>query len=197
VSEVTAETPKTLRNFCHSFREKHSAKWPPDEHELAMEFVQYFGLPPLPRMDDFKGLATHLAIEVSEAPLPDGLRGYNNRYEGRDLIVLEKLEGPAQHIGISEHTFLHELRELIEYEFCREGHPTAKGQELEERAESFAKSVRILAPLPFLSDWAGDIVQGSSPWRYLGVGLLIGFGLFHALTCFLLPHHEDYFRKFK
>ena len=197
MSDVTVEAPATLRNFCLTFVEKHPAKWPPDEHELAFEFVTYFGLPPLPQLKDYQELASRLAIDVAFAPLPEGLKGYNSHYEGRKQIVLERLQGPAEHIGISEHTFLHELRELIEYELRREGRPSASGQELEERAELFAKAVRTLAPLPFLRDSAGTLLEAKSAWRFLGLGLLIGFGLIHAATCFLLPHHEDYFRKMK
>lgn len=197
MSEVIVEAPKTLRAFCAEFRDKHPEKWPPNEHELAYEFITYFGLPPLPKIDDYRNLAARLEIEVSVAPLPVGLRGYNSRFQDRKQIVLEQLAGPAEHIGISEHTFLHELRELIEYEFRREGHQSASGDELEARAELFAKAVRSFAPLPFLADWGGSIAQAKSPWRFLGFGLLIGFGFIHMATCFLLPHHEDYFRKLK
>lgn len=197
MTEVAVEAPKTLRNFCLGLCEKHPAKWPPDEHEVAYEFVTYFGLPPLPKLDDYKALAARLEIEVFVARLPTGLKGFNSRYQERKQIVLEQLEGAAEHIGISEHTLLHELRELVEYEFRREGRSTASGQELEERAELFAKAVRTLAPMPFLADWGGSLLEAKSPWRFLGVGVLIGFGLLHLATCFLLPHHEDYIRKIK
>jgi hypothetical protein len=197
VSELTVESPKTLRNFCSGFCEKHSAEWPPDEHKIAYEFVTYFDPPPLARIDDYKTLAARLAIEVSIAPLPEGLRGYNSRYQEKKQIILEKLQGPAQNIGIAEHTFLHEFRELIEYEFRREGRPTVVGQDLEARAELFAKVVRTLTPIAFMSDCAGDLIEAESSWRFLGLGLLIGFGLLHTFTCFLLPHHEEYFRKLK
>jgi hypothetical protein len=197
MSDVTVESPKTLRNFASSFHQKHSSKWPSDEHELALEFITYFGLPPLPKIEDYKGLASQLAIEVSIAQLPPGLRGYNSHFQERRQIVLERLEGPAEHIGISEHTFLHELRELIEYEFRREGHPSASGTELEERAESFAKTVRTLAPMRFIGDWLGEVLEMQSGWKYLAVGGLIAFSLVHVFVCFVLPHHEEYFRKLK
>jgi hypothetical protein len=185
------------RNFCLAFFEKHPAKWPPDERELAYEFVTYFGLPPLPQLKDYTELATRLAIEVAIAPLPEGLKGYNSHYQGRKQIVIERLQGPAEHIGIAEHTFLHELRELIEYELRREGRPSASGAELEERAETFAIAVRALAPVPFFTELGGTLLQGKGAWKYLGVGLIVGFGLFHALTCILVPHHEDYFRRLR
>jgi hypothetical protein len=194
-SETTVDTPKNLRGFCATFCNKHTEHWPPDEHELAMEFVAYFGLPPLPKLDDYRALALRLAIEVSVAPLPAGLRGYNSRYKERNLIVIERLEGRAGRSGIPEHTFLHELRELVEYEFRRQQRPTASGQELESRAEWFATAVRALAPMPLLKELGESALEMKGAWRFLAVGLVVGFGVLHVLFSFLLPHHEDYLRK--
>jgi hypothetical protein len=181
--------------FVRNDSEKHSDKWPVDELALAAEFVVYFGVPPMPRLTDFEDLARRLAIDLSVAHLPKGVSGYNCRYKERNSIVLEPLEGSAKHAGIPEHTFLHEMRELLEYEFRQHEQATAHGADLESRAEQFASAVRIAAPMPLWTDMGKSALEIKSAWRYVVVGLVIALATFHSLGCLLLPRHEEYFRK--
>jgi hypothetical protein len=51
-------------------------------------------------------------------------------------------------LGSQEHTLLHELREQIEFEFRKIGRPVvSNAADQEDRAESFASSVRSLASM--------------------------------------------------
>jgi hypothetical protein len=81
------------------------------------------------------------------------------------------VEGPAAVLGSHEHTLIHELRELIEYEFRQIGYSVAIAFDLESQAEMFASGVRVRASIKScepLFDGIGDIrsTWGGLPAHY-------------------------------
>lgn len=194
-SAVTIQPPLTLRGFCEGFIAKHSSGWPPHEATLADEFVAFLQLDSLLSVRDPKELCKRLGINVTVRGLPEGLRGHNHAYQGRQEIVLGAVSGQAEAFGVQEHTLFHELRELVEYEFRKLGRPTTTAaSDLEARAELFASTVRSMAAMNFLKpafeDW-----DTKSRWGKLGL-VLLGCGLvITSFAYFLLPHWEDRLAK--
>src|SRR5258708_37208552 len=93
---------------------------------------------------------------------------------------------------VSEQTFFHELRELIESEFRRLGYPIATASGLEERAEDFAAQVRAFSMTKAITpmfDGIGKIESGFGR-VVVGVGVFLFIAAF-SLHCLLLPHFED------
>jgi hypothetical protein len=149
--EVAIQPPVSLSGFCKTVIAHYSGKWPPNEDAIAHEFVSIFGIDGFLRMDDLERFCQKLGIEVSTRELPKPLRGHNCLYDGKSEIVVGTVAGPAAGLGPREHTLLHELRELIEYEFRKLDRPVAAtASDLESRAETFASLARAVAPLKSL-----------------------------------------------
>jgi hypothetical protein len=180
---------KSLRDFCAGVMLRHKENWPPNESTLAREFADQF-LPELfSNPERIVAFAARLGIDASLKALPDGLHGVNCLAEEETVIILNEQEGFP---GSREHTFFHELREIMEHRFRDQGWATVQGPDLEKHAEQFAAQVR----LTILTKDLGRLVDGlqnvEASWkRCLGfVGIFI---LFLALGagCALLPHLED------
>ena len=191
--EITILPPVTLRRLCETVGRNHSPKWPPDEGTIAEEFVSFFQIHGPLKLEDLERLCRTLGIGVSLRDLPQGLRGHNHAYQGKQEIVIETVAEAAAAIGSREHTLLHELRELMEYEFRKMEHPVATSSpDRETRAESFAGFVRTLAVMKGwqpLFEGMGEIKSG---WGMFGM-FLLGFAL--VVVCSLnylaLPSLED------
>ena len=186
--ETNRET-QALRDFCAGVRLRHRENWPPTESALAREFAEQF-LPELfSNPERIVAFAARLGIDASLKALPDGLHGVNCSTEEETVIILSEQEGFP---GSREHTFFHELREIMEYHFRDQGWPTVEDSELEKRAEQFAAQVR----LTILTKNLGRLVDGlqnvEATWKrcLAGVGILIVF-LALGCGCALLPHLED------
>ena len=193
IGKITVEPPATLNGFCQAVIAKHTSKWPPDEYLIAEQFVAFFDVPVFLGFEYLVQFAARLGIALSEEKLPSPLRGHNHHYEGTREIRVNIPENPmATAFGVREHTFFHELREQLEYEFHHLGKPVATIADLEERAEEFAGHVR-----------AGAVMQGLTPafekvseiqsgfWR---VAAFVGaFALLTALSlaCIIFPKIED------
>ena len=103
--------PLTLDGFCHRlaadrlrYRKLHPAA-------LAGEFVDYFDVPPFPRMKEITTLLNRAEIgKVVLSPETGGLRGYHwGTRDGGYLIHVDASEG---RVG-QEHTALHEAYEVV------------------------------------------------------------------------------------
>ncbi len=152
-------------------RAKHASNWPPQEETLADEFISYFKLEPIVFLGALQKLCDSLGINVRVMVLPESLRGHNYRFDGKREIYISERQILR---GTEEHTALHELRELLEYEF------------------NFAVAVRVFAfgkEIPSLLEHAAGIEQ-KWPRRASYVLLfVVAVGYVMALT--LLPHVED------
>jgi hypothetical protein len=190
--EVTIEQPLTLRGFCEAAFAKHSKSWPPSESALAHEFIAYFRLEQFVTLDCLQTLCQKLEMSVRIAELPKGIRGYNHAYGNKREILVGTTGPRAVVLGSQEHTLLHELRELIEYEFRKAGHPVAGPSDQEERAETFASSVRSFASMKGLERIFGDISEIKSGWaQFAAILLMVIVLLGYSLTCLALPQWED------
>lgn len=191
---LTTITPaQPLANFCAVFLSRHKEHWPPDESTLAHEFDEQFAIGLLSNAEKISAFAKELGIDASFAALPDVLHGFNCSIDGQTIIVLRDKETFP---GSREHTLFHELREVIEYHFRNEGYPTAKGAELEKRAELFATEVRLASMMKLfgpLFDSAKAIEQTWKRWlAFAGIiTLILGAGA----ACFLLPYFEEQFPR--
>jgi hypothetical protein len=195
--EITVELPKTRGRFCETVIANHSESWPPSENALAHQFVSFFGIDGLLGMEELERLCQTIGVEVRSQELPKPLRGHNCTYEGKREIVVGTVQGAASVLGSREHTLLHELREVIEYEFRRLGHPIATDfSDMESRAEGFAGLVRAGASLKTW-EWYFEAIEGIES-RLLKIGAIILFAVLamgHYLACVNLPHWEDQFSE--
>jgi hypothetical protein len=193
--EVAIQPPVSLSGFCKTVIANHSGKWPPNEDALAHEFVSFFGIDGLLGMDALERFCQKLGIEVSIRELPKPLRGHNCVYAGKSEIVVGAGHGPAVGLGTREHTLLHEIRELIEYEFRKLGRPVATTtSDLESRAEGFAGLVRARASFKTW-EWYFERIGGiESRLLQFGAVLIVAvLAMGHYLSCVNLPQWEDRF----
>ena len=130
--------PLTLDGFCHRlaadrlrYRKLHPAV-------MAGEFVDYFSVPPFPRMEQITGLLDRSGIgTVVLSRETGGLRGYHwGTRDGGYLIHVDASEG---RVG-QEHTALHEAYEVVR-ERLHDLHPRIglpTGTSLCRQADRFA-----------------------------------------------------------
>ena len=196
-SEADIQPPLTLPGFCQVVIRKHASAWPPGEASLADEFLSFFQVEGFMSFLRFapEELCSRLGIRVTVRDLPQDLRGHNCAYQGKREIVIGVVNGPAKTLGSQEHTLFHELREQIEHEFKKLGHPTAVGPQLEQRAESFASLVRSLAAMKLWKPVYQDFAEKSGAEK-LGLILLGCALLFTLFTYFMLPYWEDRWPNF-
>ena len=193
IDKLTVEPHAPLSGFCRAVIAEHASQWPPQEHLIAEQFIAFFDVPVFLGFEYLVQFAARLGIALSEEKLPSPLRGHNHHYEGTREIRVNVPENPmAETFGIREHTFFHELREQLEYEFRELGKPVATVADLEERAEEFAAHVRARAVMKGLTpafEKASEIQSGF--WR--GAAFVGAFLLLTALGlgCIILPKIED------
>lgn len=187
----TLIAPSTLIGFCQRVFQEHGSEWPPTEEILAQEFVEYFKLKSLIALEEIQKLCDNSEITLRVAPLPDPLWGYNRRYQGKREILIANSQ-----VLTKEHTALHELRELLEYEFHDLGTAICTNEDREERAETFAISVRMCAfasEIPAIMDRVGSI---ESKWRRgAAYGLFILFAVVYGIGLALSPKVEEAMQK--
>jgi hypothetical protein len=167
--------------------QKHPSKWPPAEEALADEFVSYFQLEALFYWERLTELCNSLGIYLSVTDLPGPLKGHNYRFgDNREILI------STRQVLTKEHTALHELRELLEYEFRDLGTSICTNEDQEERAESFAVSVRICAFGKEIPGWMDQVGGIESKWpRRIAYGLLFAIIAIYALGIVISPLLED------
>jgi hypothetical protein len=129
--------PHKLHAFCSDFATRNKETWPPDEELLAKQFLSHFQLPPFLHGANLGEICEKLDIQFVKEKLPNDLLGSNFRFAGKRRIAINDR---PERVGMKEHTFFHEMRELLEYDFREIGFPTTEknGEELESRADEFA-----------------------------------------------------------
>lgn len=192
---ATITSPQPLVNFCTELLSCHKEHWPPDENTLAHKFIERFPIRQLSNAEQIIAFARELGIDASLGTLPDRVYGFNCSTGEQTLILLSEQEAFP---GSREHTFFDELREIMEYCFHEQGHPIAKGAELEKRAERFATEVRLSRMMKVLGplfDNANAIEQTWKRWLVFAgiIALILGAGA----ACFLLPYFEEQFPRTK
>lgn len=179
--------PSTLIGFCQTVYQKHGSEWPPTEETLANEFVEYFQLETLFYLERLSELCNTLGIHLRVTDLPEPLKGHNYRFEDRRGILIS-----ARQVLTKEHTGLHELRELMEYEFRDLRTPVCTTRDQEERAESFAVSVRICAFGKEIPGWMDHVSRIESKWpRRAAYGVSFVIIAIYVLGLILTPRLED------
>jgi hypothetical protein len=190
-----ADSPDLLVAFCNHAISRYKDHWPPEEGKLAHEFFAFLSLKPLITSENLKLFSQSLGVEFSLKPLQEGLYGVNGAYGSRREIVVSNSQGCFWGM---EHTFLHELRELLEYIFRDLGSPTCGENKLEERAEGFATEVRMQLVSQMTMELLGDVQKVQTNWkRWLGYAVVSLFGLVLLTSCALHPQMEEAFRKSK
>jgi hypothetical protein len=184
------EYPQPLVTFCQGVVSRFASQWPPEESKLADEFIAHFSLPKLATFESQLKLCESLGIRVSEAALPENLRGHNCCYGNQREIQIHNGKG---HLITRERTLLHELREILEHIFHDMGYPTAKERAaLEVRAETFASCVKT----DIFGDILKDIFQAAaeigSKWKRWGAFFLLAlFGIAGLFSIMMFPAFED------
>ena len=163
-----------LPEFCAAVVNRHAFAWPPTEHQLAQEFLAHYGVTRLGFYDGLLNWCGEVGINVSMMDLPPDLRGANFWHERNVSIVMP----PNGGCFISrEHTLLHELRELLEWEFEHLGHSSGDLDTRESRAEQFAACVRMAMFVESSKDFFKLASDVRNP-----LGRVCAFGLVGALT---------------
>jgi hypothetical protein len=185
------EYPQPLVTFCQGVVSKYAFQWPPEESKLAEAFIAHFSLAKFATFEDQLKLCESLGIKVSEAILPENLRGYNCCYGDEREIQIHNGKG---YFITREHTVLHELREILEYIFQDMGHPTSKERSaLEARAETFASSVRTNTFTDMWKDILPAAEKIQSKWLSWGAFFLwFLFGFVSVFSLAMLPAFEDH-----
>jgi hypothetical protein len=130
-----------------------------------------------------------LGIEVTFAPLPFGLHGFNGEHKGKREIVIAKEEA---WIGGKAHTLLHELREVLEYAFSDLSCPTVQKQGLEKRAEEFASAVTMLGMQNVFVTLFTSAMKIETAWkRWLAGAALCILGVPMMIASGMYPQFED------
>ena len=178
-----------LLSYCKEVLSRHRDRWPPSEEALAEQFLSCFSTPPFPSREKLKQFGLTLGIEVSFLSLPPELAGHNNAYgEKKGIAIGEKENFP----GVIEHSFFHELREIIEGVFIDLGFPTESGKQLEERAEHFAELIRLNSMNKELASSFDQIRGIESHWRRWGAVLLVVvLAVGYGAGCIFLPYLEE------
>lgn len=165
----------TLPEFCAAIVQKHADAWPPTEHQLAQDFVGHFGIARLNFYDGLVKWCGDVGIEVSTMDcLPADLRGANFWHE-KNMSIVMPLNGGC--FISREHTLLHEVRELLEWEFVHLGHTSGDLDTRESRAEQFAASVRMAMFVESSRDFFQLAGEVKNP-----LGRVCAYGLVGALT---------------
>lgn len=179
--------------FSETVQDKYASNWPPAEDALAQEFVNFFDLGAIATLRDIEALCKTLEIEFVKASLPDSLRGYNCRYAGKSKIFVSNQHSFA---GAEEHTALHELRELLEYEFKAAERPTTISKDIEELAEDFAVAVRVQALHRDVPKWFEGAATIERKWpRRLAYVALFVFTCLLIATITIGPQLEEFAEK--
>lgn len=184
---------KSLAAFCEEILSRHKSTWPPSEHVLAQGFMTQYSPKSLLGSSQVIEFSRRLGISASLAALPEGMHGLNCSMAGEAIILLkEKEEFP----GSREHTFFHELREIMEYHFRDLGSPTLESTVLERHAEEFAVHVRMAQSFEMAKFFAESVEDIEARWkRVLGYVGIAAFMLVWCFGCALLPHLEDRFSR--
>jgi hypothetical protein len=187
-SRPTAKSFGPLLTFCKDFLSSNIESWPPSESALAEAFVSQFPVSSFLLRSGVEEVCARLRVDVSFRELPPDLAGFNSGYGGNKEIVLSEMENP---LGITTHTFFHEIRELIERIFIDLGHPTIPPGEQEKIAEQFAITVRMNSAYKESESSLGNALEIQSDWlRWGSVAIISGFVLFQAFMHILLPKYE-------
>jgi len=167
-----------LPAFCAAVVNRHSSAWPPAENQLAQEFLAHFGIARLGFYDGLVRWCGEVGVDVSTMELPRDLRGANFWHETNMSIVMPVNGG----CFISrEHTLLHELRELLEWEFEHLGHSLGHVDTRESRSEQFAACVRMA----MVVESSKDLFKMASDVRD-PFGRVCAYGLVGAVTAVLV-----------
>jgi hypothetical protein len=177
-----------LVTFCKDVLSNHGQKWPPSEHVLAEAFVERFSLE-LIALPEVLKVCRGLGIEVTFAPLPFGLHGFNGEHKGKREIVIAEEEA---WIGGKLHTLLHEVREILEYTFADLGYPTVPRRALENHAEEFASTVNMVGMQKVFVTLFMSALKIETTWkRWLAGAAIVILGVPMMLVSGMYPQFED------
>jgi hypothetical protein len=184
IPESSSSGPKTLTDFCRVVIGRNAVPWPPPEETLSAEFIRFYELASSYGRASIEEFVRSLGVQVSDESLPTQLAGCNIRVGEKRKILLSD---NGAYVLSREHTLLHEVREMIEYEFRDLGWPIFTQSDQETRAERFAISVRVAS----VSDFWMAVVDGGcsseSKWHSVGTLILAMAGLVVSGFCLLMP----------
>ncbi len=183
-TEIQQAADDPITAFCKCGVARHSAHWPLEESALARDFIEFFAPGAMPTFQELTVLCTRLSIEVSTLQLSTGHSGLNCCYGEKRAIIISD----AELLGwTKEHTLLHELREILEYEFRELGHPIAVKGDLEQRAELFAASVRMETAMDFWSELFKSASNVRVTWQRVVAYVLLAVGTPMHLFSIMAP----------
>ena len=188
LTDGTSSDP--LLAFCLKMISQHAEPWPPTETALAAEFVNWLEFSSFQTRSQLQRLCQAKSVNLSFAPLPSEIRGFNCAFQKRrEIVIAEPEAAPFAHV----HTLLHEFRELLEHVFSELGHPTVNAiDDSEMRAEEFAIACRIKAGEKEFPAFMEMAVNIEKTWaRYLAYAGVFIFMMAYMLSCVMMPQMEE------
>ena len=146
------ENKTSLQEFCNYMMEKYIHPNKMHSEIIAGEFRKYFNLPKFIILEDLLKLSIVLGIkDVFEITFPNRkLRGFHHKYDCKEYELYYR-KGDWE--GSKEHTFLHEVREMIDELFAHicPTYEKLEHNQLESLSNEFAASV-LMPSKEFIND---------------------------------------------
>jgi hypothetical protein len=160
--EMAGTKSDPLTTFCKVVISRHNGNWPITEKRLAQEFIEYFDAPHFVFARHISEFGQSLNIKVLYDKLPMDLFGANFTLAAKRLIVICDRE---DRVVTRSHTFLHELRELLENEFRLLGFPCLDIDTKEDAADEFARSVALVSNEKLFRELMQSSMQLDKTWQ--------------------------------
>jgi hypothetical protein len=160
-SRFSGKDADPLRSFC-SFATGNSSLTSIQIKLLAGFFLEFFGIPCPPLLEDIVKVAKTCGVSLEESVMP--LRGYWHKSNGKLQVFTRQQDSEFRRMF----TLLHEIREIIQ-SICRETDRELSVNCPEWQAETFASAVITGAGLVELSQFEKLLVRlkGKSWWATL------------------------------
>ncbi len=185
--ETTNEKPDLLAQFCQITVSRHENEWPITEKLLAREFAEFFQLPPMFGFAHISEFSGKINVEILKDETPEDLFGANFEFNGKRFIAICNRN---HRLGTQGHTFLHEIRELLENEFKLLGFPSLTHNNKEDGADEFAEATSFI-PIEVLCAYLFErSARLDKKWKQIGAG--IGVGLLEIFMMLAIHYCAKY-----
>ena len=187
--EAPHSKPDLLKEFAERIVNQNKINWPVSEALLAKEFCESFDLPPFLSSVNIPQFSEKLNIVLIKEEIADDVFGLNFCFPEKRVIVL--CNRKERHF-IQGHTFLHEIREMLEHEFRLLGFSSFTKEDKEDRADGFADLVFLFPIEKSFPYWLERSAKLDKTWKQIGAAAgLICLQIFAILAiCYLSSYPQ-------
>ena len=185
--EDLGSKPDLLKEFCRRLVIQYRDKWPISEELLAKEFCEYFALPLFFGSINISEFSQKLNIELLEEEIAEDVFGVNFCFNGARMIVLCNRKERYQ---VQGHTFLHEIREILENEFQLLGTPALTEESKEDAADDFADAAFLFPVQNLFRNLMEKSLQLDKAWKQIVA--ILGLGVFEMFMIMASQYFSIY-----